>query len=47
MTCAELLARISSRELAEWQAYLRLEEDARKQAGLNKRAAAGLKKAKG
>ncbi len=46
MTVGELLARISSAELAEWQAYLRLEEDGRKQTGLNKRAAAGLKKAK-
>jgi hypothetical protein len=47
MTVGELLARVSSRELAEWQAYLRIEDEERKQAQLGARAKAGLKAGKG
>lgn len=46
MTHAELLARVSSAELTEWQAYLRLEREEsaarRQEADLTARAEAGL-----
>lgn len=46
MTHAELLARVSSAELSEWQAYLRLEKeetkDRQQDADLIARAEAGL-----
>ena len=46
MTVAELLAKASSRELAEWMAYFRLEEEGRKQKELAARARTGVRRRK-
>lgn len=43
MTVAELLARASSRELAEWRAYCALEEEAARRAQLAAKAVTGVR----
>ncbi len=46
MTVGELLARASSKELAEWQCYFRLEAEERRKAELRARAGSGRGAAK-
>lgn len=42
MTVRELLSRISSRELAEWMAFYKLDMDDQRQAALEAKAAGAL-----